>query len=65
MKNTGGHSHIKHLQVKYHWICKAVGNGKLAINYVPTDENIVDLFIKALPCPQFKKLVQMIGLGPI
>jgi hypothetical protein len=31
------------------------------ITYIPTEDNITDLFTKALPHPQFKKLVKMMG----
>jgi len=63
MKNTGGHSCIKHTDIKHHWICEAVKTSDIAISYIPTEENVVDLFTKSLPWPQFKKLVRMIGLS--
>jgi hypothetical protein len=62
-KNTSGHSRIKHIDVKHHWIREAVDTGDVTITYVPSDDNIADLFTKALPRPQFEKLVKMMGLS--
>jgi hypothetical protein len=64
-KNASGHSRIKHIDVKHHWIREAVECGDIAVDYIPTDENIADLFTKALPRPQFEKLVKRMGLNPI
>jgi hypothetical protein len=62
-KNASGHSHIKHIDVKHHWIYEAVNTSDVTITYVPSDNNIADLFTKALPHPQFEKLVKMMGLS--
>jgi len=39
-----------------YWICEAIELGNIKVTYVPTDDNITDLFTKALPCSHFKKL---------
>ena len=39
-----------------------IKNKFLDIQYVPTDENIVDIFTKALPRPLFEKFRGMLGL---
>ena len=65
MKNATGHSRIKHINVKHHWIREAVETGDIMVTYIPTEDNIADLFTKALPHPQFEKLVKMIGLAPL
>jgi hypothetical protein len=48
-KNASGHNHIKHIDIKHHWIHKAVEYGDIAVDYVSTNKNIADLFTKALP----------------
>jgi len=63
-KNASGHSRVKHTNIKHHWIREAVEAGDIVVTYVPSEENIADLFTKALPRPQFEKLVKMMGLGP-
>jgi hypothetical protein len=62
MKNVSGYSHMKHTDIKHHWICEAVKVGDITVNYIPTKDNIAGLFTKALPRPQFEKLVKMMGL---
>jgi hypothetical protein len=61
-KNASGHSHMKHTDIKHHWICEAAEVGDIVVNYIPSEDNIADLFTKALSCPQFEKLVKMMGL---
>jgi hypothetical protein len=65
MKNATGHSRVKHMDIKHHWIHEAVEAGELSITYIPTEDNIADIFTKPLPRPQFEKLVKMMGLSPL
>ena len=60
--NNKFYVHMKHIDVQYHFICEALENKLLEIKYVPTDENIVDIFTKALSRPLFKKFRGMLGL---
>ena len=62
MKNASGHSHVKHTDIKHHWIHEAADTGEIMVTYIPTEESIADFFTKVLPCPQFKKLVKLMGL---
>ena len=50
-KNKWNHNHVKHINVCHHFICHLVKEGKIEIKYVPSTENIMDLFTKPLPCP--------------
>ena len=59
---TNFHVHTKHIDVCYHFICEAIENKSLDIQYVPTNENIVDIFTKALARLTFKKFREMLGL---
>ena len=61
--NNKFHTHTKHINVRYHFIHKALENKLLEINYVPTDENIVDIFTKPLSRPLFEKFRKMLGLS--
>ena len=53
----------KHIDVCYHFIHEALENKLLEIKYVPTDENIVDIFTKPLSRPLFEKFRKMLGLS--
>ena len=61
--NNKFHVCTKHINVCYHFICKALENKLLEIKYVPTDKNIVDIFTKPLSRPLFKKFRKMLGLS--
>jgi hypothetical protein len=39
-----------------------IENHHLDIAYIPTAENIADIFTKALPTPQFRKLREKLGV---
>ena len=60
--NNKFHAHTKHINVHYHFICEVIENKFLDIQYVPTDKNIVDIFMKALTRPLFEKFRGMLGL---
>ena len=61
--NNKFHACTKHIDVHYHFIREALENKLLEIKYVPTDENIVDIFTKLLSRPLFKKFREMLGLS--
>ena len=61
--NNKFHTHMKHINIHYHFIHKALENKLLEINYVPTDENIADIFTKPLSRPLFEKFRKMLGLS--
>ena len=61
--NNKFHACTKHINVRYHFIHEALENKLLEIKYVPTDENIVDIFTKPLSRLLFKKFREMLGLS--
>jgi hypothetical protein len=50
------HAHTKHINLQFHFILSLVKNSIIDIQYCPTEENIADIFTKALPRPQLQKL---------
>ena len=53
VKDNKFHLHTKHIDVRYHFIREAVDEGKIQMEYIPTDDNITDIFTKALAKPKF------------
>lgn len=52
----------KHLDLQYH-ICKEqVKDGFILYKYVPSSNNIADIFTKNLPGPKTKEIVKLLGL---
>jgi hypothetical protein len=54
--NSKFHAHTKHIDLRFHFVRSLVKNGIFDIQYCPTEENIADIFTKALPRPQLQKL---------
>ena len=42
------HAKSKHIDVHVHFIRDKVSDGTVTVSYVPTDENVADLFTKGL-----------------
>jgi hypothetical protein len=61
-KDNKFHSWMKHIDLRYHFIREAVEDGKVEMKYIPTGENISDIFTKALAKPKFTQFVGMLGL---
>jgi len=47
-KNFGGHTKIKHVNVKTHWIREAINLDDIIVVPIDTAENIADIFMKSL-----------------
>nr|GFB87777.1 hypothetical protein [Tanacetum cinerariifolium] len=60
--NPVQHSRTKHIVVRYHFIKEHVENGMIELNFIKTDYQLVDLFIKALPVDRFNYLVCRLGM---
>ena len=61
-KDNKFHARTKHIDLRYHFIREAVEDGKIIVNYIPTNENVSDIFTKPLARPKFAKFVEMLGL---
>jgi hypothetical protein len=63
-KNSQFHAHLKHIDIRYHFICWIVNNGKIALKYCPTDDMVADILMKALPSLKAKFFTTILGLSP-
>ena len=61
-KDNKYHARTKHINLRYHFICEAVEDGKISVKYIPTDENVSDIFTKALRKPKFQQFVKLLKL---
>ena len=61
-KDNKFHSQMKHINLKYHFIHEAMEEGKINVTYIPTEDNIADIFTKSLAKPKFMRFVEMLGL---
>ena len=56
------HSNTKHIPIKYHFLCEKVLEQKVKLEYVPSKEQVVDIFTKPLPREAFEYLRQKLGV---
>ena len=57
-KNLVMHSKIKHIPIKYHFLREQVLEQKVKLEYVPSKEQVADIFTKPLPREAFEYLRQ-------
>ncbi len=50
------HDRTKHIEVDYHFIREKIVRGDISIQFISTDDQIADIFTKALPSPRFHRL---------
>jgi hypothetical protein len=50
------HGHTKHIEVDYHFVREKFVRGDISIQFISIDDQIVDIFTKALPSPRFHRL---------
>jgi transposase InsO family protein len=64
-KNPEYHARSKHIDIQYHYVREITQSGQVTLKYVPTKENIADVFTKPLSPAVFAKfqnsLVQLKG----
>ena len=49
------HDRTKHIDIKYHYVREQVQAGHCIFSYIPTSDNIADIFTKALTFTPFSK----------
>lgn len=64
-KNSVHHSRAKYIAIKYHFIWEVEATKKIKLDYYKTEDQIADLFTKALSRPSFEKLWGMFGVTKI
>jgi len=61
----GGRERAKHIDIRKHFAHEAIQNRHMRLIRVSTDEQLADIFTKALPFPQFEKcLMGLMGGNP-
>lgn len=61
-KDNKFHARTKHINIYYHFVREAVDNDKISVNYISSDENVADIFTKALLRAKFSCFVERLGL---
>ena len=56
------HARTKHIKVHYHFIQEKVLSGEIDLEYVNTEEQVADIFTKALGAEKLHRFRTMLGL---
>ncbi|KAL8123132.1 hypothetical protein AgCh_011212 [Apium graveolens] len=60
--NSVQHSMTKHISIRYHFIREYVMEGTVELRFVPTDQQLADIFTKPLCEATFTRLVNELGM---
>lgn len=60
--NLVQHSMTNHIKIRYHFIKEHVMEGTIELRFVPTDQQLADIFTKPLYETTFSKLVNKLGM---
>ena len=61
-KDNKFHVQTKHVNICYHFIHEAVEDGKIQVEYIPTDDSVADIFTKPLAKMKFCHFIELLGL---
>ena len=61
-KNVVQHSKAKHIPIKYHYLREQAASKNIRLEYIPTREQVADIFTKPLNKDVFEHLRQNLGV---
>ena len=61
-QNPVMHSRTKHIDVRYHFIRDHIEKGNVELHFIPTENQLADIFTKPLDDRTFKRLVSELGM---
>ena len=56
------HQRVKHIDIKYHFLRERVNMGEISLKYINTNDNLADIFTKALEYRRFARLRELLGM---
>jgi len=60
--NDKNHRRTKHINIKHHFVKDQVKSGNAAFEYIPTTNNIANLFTKPLACDKIQSFSSQLNL---
>jgi hypothetical protein len=62
LRNPEHHGRMKHIEIKWHWIRDSIKRGEIEAHFIPTGQQVADIFTKALPRPAVEQHRLALGL---
>ena len=63
-KNPVSHARAKHIDLRHHFVCEAIHDKIIWVQYIPTAEMTVDSLAKALGHEKHEKCTARMGMTP-
>jgi hypothetical protein len=64
-KNQVFHARTKHIEIHHHYVQEKTQKGNIMLKYYRTEDQVADIFTKALSTVKFVKFRSMIGLKEV
>ena len=64
-KNLVFQERTKHIEIDYHFVQERLVNRDLVLSYLPSQQQPVDIFTKALRTPKFLQLCAKLGMSDL
>ena len=61
-KNSILYSRAKHIDIRHHFLRDHVSKEDVVLNFVPTDQQLADIFTKSLPEESFTRIRRKLGI---
>jgi hypothetical protein len=61
-KNPVYHSRTRHIAIKHHFIREAIEEGEVELKFCRSEEQVADIFTKALPKEKFQQFREALGV---
>ena len=61
-KNPIQHSHTKHIEVRHHFICDHVEKSNITLSFIPTENQLVDIYTKPISPDHFAYIRMELGM---
>ena len=62
-KNPEHHGRMKHLDLRFFWLREVVEAGTIALDYIPTAEQVADVLTKPLTIPKVQFCTAQMGVA--
>ena len=64
-KNPVFHQKTRHINRRFHFIREALQEGKISVKFCSSEDQLADIFTKALPKERFNQLRFKLGVKPV
>jgi len=61
-ENSQFHTQSKHIDICHHFIQEHIASNEVSVQYCATDDNLADIFTKALPKAKHEHFAKLLGM---